>query len=186
MKDTANCTSVFHFPQKSLNEFLKGCVRLSDRDFYGRSDRKGYSVGEFAEVMLPFRQYPVSQTDLLAFFLCQETHLLSSVCQLTRILCFFCMCASVNHGAAVCQCWWQWGWQGAMPVWQLGRLLLTLSKSTSRSPAGWALLLKHTKTHTYCTMFQFIAHISTSISSSPEGFQWRDSGTISSDGALVT
>lgn len=26
------------------------------------------SVGEFAEVELPFRQYPLSQTDLLAFF----------------------------------------------------------------------------------------------------------------------
>lgn len=53
------------------------------------------SVGEFAEVEQPFRQYPPSQTDLPAFFPCQQTHLPSSVCWLMRILCFlniFCLC----------------------------------------------------------------------------------------------
>lgn len=53
------------------------------------------SVGEFAEVEQPFRQYPLSQTDLPAFFPCQQTHLPSSVCWLMRILCFlniFCLC----------------------------------------------------------------------------------------------
>lgn len=59
------------------------------------------SVGEFA-VEQPFRQYPPSQTDLPAFFPCQQTHLPSSVCWLMRILCFLnilCLCVF----AAVCQ-----------------------------------------------------------------------------------
>lgn len=73
------------------------------------------SAGEFSEVEQPFRQYPLSQTDLLAFFVCQQTHLLLSVCQLTRIVffpsicvcfhaCAVCLRVNVNHRAAVCQC----------------------------------------------------------------------------------
>lgn len=58
------------------------------------------SVGEFAEVELPFRQYPLSQTD----FLCQQTHLLLNVCQLTRILSFLSICVCVCVCACACQC----------------------------------------------------------------------------------
>lgn len=99
------------------------------------------SVGEFAEVEQPFRQYPASQTDLPAFFPCQQTHLPSSVCWLMRILRFlniFCLCvcfreceqqqcASNDNGAgAEPRLYGNWG-----PRW------LTLSKSDTQSPAGW-------------------------------------------------
>lgn len=62
------------------------------------------SVGEFAEVEQPFRQYLPSQTDLPAFSPCQQTHLPSSMGWLMRILCFLnifclCVCTSVNSSS---------------------------------------------------------------------------------------
>lgn len=60
------------------------------------------SAGEFVEVELPFKQYPQRQTDLMAFFVCQQTHLLLSVCQLTRIVRFLSICVPSMRVLCVC------------------------------------------------------------------------------------
>lgn len=61
------------------------------------------SVGEFAEVEQPFRQYPPSQTDLPAFFsLPANTFTIERVLAyedfvFPQYFLFVCVCLSVNH-----------------------------------------------------------------------------------------